>query len=181
MGTLNPISQGIYHVSVFHLTQVAPTSSKCVLCTHERHPHPTPPHPPGSDVEYCTVRGRDHFSQDAVEDGGLQSCLTALRAFSLSCQRGVGVCRALAQTPTPIYSDGLEDFLLVILKHLYFKFFFNLPKIFWESSKFCASMINNHRVFLASNGYIAETGVNQTHGNPPSSAGLQVTLIFATL
>lgn len=42
-------------------------------------------------------------------------------------------------------------------------------------------MINNHRVFLASNGYIAETGVNQTHGNPPSSAGLQVTLIFATL
>lgn len=81
----------------------------------------------------------------------------------------------------PFYSDGLEDFLLVILKHFYFKFFFNLPTNFWESSKFCVSMINNHKVFLASAGYIAEAGLNQTHGNPPSSADLQVTLIFATL
>lgn len=60
-------------------------------------------------------------------------------------------------------------------------FFFNLPKNFWESLKFCVSMINNHRVFLATTGYITKAGANQTHGNPPSSAGLQVILIFATL
>lgn len=42
-------------------------------------------------------------------------------------------------------------------------------------------MINNHRVFLATTGYITEAGVNQAHASPPSSAGLQVTLIFATL
>lgn len=40
-------------------------------------------------------------------------------------------------------------------------------------------MINNHRVFLATTGYITKAGINQTH--PPFSAGLQVTLIFATL